>query len=102
MFPIGRVFLRRPTFLNHSSVKAPLFYGIGLAAIVLAASSEQAAAWGLDLTPDTTRYLSDPSFLPPKGHVYSNTTYDYSSTDRVWQFNPGTTNEHLSATRNFG
>jgi hypothetical protein len=36
-------------------------------------------AWAMDWTPDTTRYLGDPSFLPLGGQVYGTFTYTYST-----------------------
>ena len=35
-------------------------------------------ASALDLSADTTRYLSDPSFLPAQGQIYSDTTFGYT------------------------
>ncbi len=56
----------------------------------------------VDLTPDTTRYLSDPSFLPLEGQIYSETTY--SHTDRTEDFQPShfPGQEHLSASTDSG
>jgi len=44
-----------------------------------------AAAQAFDLTPDTTRNLSDPAFLPLKGQLSGETSYSYVdvSEDRV-------------------
>ncbi len=44
-----------------------------------------ASAHAFDLTPDTTRYLSDPAFLPLTGQVYGETSYGYRelSEDRI-------------------
>lgn len=45
-------------------------------------------AQGLDLTPDTTRYLSDPNFLPYAGQIYGTTSYAHTWTN-------GTTKDYL-------
>jgi hypothetical protein len=63
------------------------FFGCaGLLATCL--TSLPAAAWTLNVTPDTTQYMSDPSFIPSAGQIYSETSYarthgdyDFSSTD---------------------
>ena len=58
------------------------------------------AARAVDLTPDTTRYLSDPSFLPLEGQVYSETVYIHS--DRDEDLFSGLLKEHFSTTANEG
>ena len=58
-----------------------------------------AAAHAFDLTPDTTRILSDPAFLPLKGQLSGETTYSYLdlSEDRVLP--NGVTSPHVSGRR---
>jgi hypothetical protein len=58
-------------------------------------------ALAMDFTPDTTRYLSDPSFLPLAGQVFSETTYNSTHVDEDW-FGQGATvsGEHYAASGN--
>jgi hypothetical protein len=39
------------------------------------------AAFGQDMTPDTTRYLSDPNFLPYAGQIYGTSAYTHTWTN---------------------
>ena len=49
---------------------------IGYAGLLTASfTSLPAAAWTLNVTPDTTQYMSDPSFIPSAGQIYSETSY---------------------------
>jgi hypothetical protein len=63
---------------------------IGLAAF-------PAPAQAVDLTPDTTRYLSDPSFLPAEGQIYSETTYSHADRSEDFKFADGFRSEHHSS-----
>ena len=58
------------------------------------------SASAIDLTPDTTRYLADPSFLPLQGQLYSETTYSHATRDSDWKPVGGIVNEHYSADTN--
>ena len=58
------------------------------------------AASAIDFTPDTTRYLSDPSFLPLQGQLDSITTYSHATRNLDWQPVRGIVNEHYSADTN--
>jgi len=58
------------------------------------------SAWALDAIPDNTPYISDPSFLPRQGEIYSETTYAYSTRDQDWQPSGGAVDEHYSANSN--
>lgn len=51
----------------------------------------------IDLTPDTTRYLSDPSFLPLAGQIYSETTYSHTDRSEDFQFSHFSGQDHFSA-----
>lgn len=50
------------------------------AALVLLPVSGHAYDWSTSFSPDTTRYLSDPSFIPLKGQLTSGTTYGFQRT----------------------
>jgi hypothetical protein len=39
------------------------------------------AAFGQDMTPDTTRYLSDPNYLPYTGQIYGTSAYTHTWTN---------------------
>jgi hypothetical protein len=58
------------------------------------------SASAIDFTPDTTRYLSDPSFLPLQGQISTVTTYSHATRDIDWQPVGGIVNEHFSANTN--
>jgi hypothetical protein len=59
----------------------------GVAAIaLLGLAALPGTGRAIDLTPDTTRYLSDPSFLPLAGQILSETTYTH--TDHSEDFQP--------------
>jgi hypothetical protein len=68
--------------------------------LVVLASVCSLPVWALDFTPDTTRYLSDPSFLPLQGQLYSETIYSRASRDEDWRPAGGRINEHYSADTN--
>lgn len=53
---------------------------LGSAALLWAATP----GYALDFTPDTTRYLSDPSFLPSHGQWEGATKYDFSHSAGDW------------------
>ena len=59
-----------------------------------------ASARAEDLTPDTTRYLSDPSFLTLRGQFISVTSYEYSRRTSDLQNPYGLHTEHLVVDRN--
>lgn len=46
-------------------------------ALVLAPVSGHAYDWSTGFAPDTTRYFSDPSFIPSEGQLTSGTTYGF-------------------------
>jgi len=50
-----------------------------------------------DLTPDTTRYLSDPSFLPLEGQIYSETVYSHTDQHQVLEIIGGPTQARFAA-----
>ena len=56
-----------------------------LGALALCAALCPIASWAFDLSPDTTRHLSDPSFLPNKGQLESVTSYSYGNTNEDWR-----------------
>jgi hypothetical protein len=51
----------------------------------------------VDLSPDTTRYLSDPSFLPLEGQVYSETSYAHVDVSGDFTTVAGFKAEHFSS-----
>ena len=62
------------------------------AAVIVAACP--AAAWAFDWTPDTTRYLSDPSFMPDAGQLYSMTSLSNSTVNEDWRYISGAKTQH--------
>jgi hypothetical protein len=50
--------------------------------------------WAFDWTPDTTRYLSDPSFLPMKGQIESFSSLSYNNINEYWRDLSGNKTEH--------
>lgn len=81
--------LRRFSSLNGPSIR--------IAAIALVSLATcPAKGWAVDFTPDTTRYLSDPSFLPLQGQIFSETSYAHTDRTADFKFSNGATNEHLS------
>lgn len=52
------------------------------------------AGHALDWTADTTRYLSDPSFLPYKGQIESLSEYEYFNLNETWKNQSGASTEH--------
>lgn len=58
------------------------------------------AAWTIDVTPDTTQYLSDPSFIPKQWQIFSETTYSRTDVDEDFRTSAGTIQSHYSATGN--
>jgi len=65
--------------LKTKDFRSSVFASVALASIGL--SALPTAAHAVDLTPDSTRYLSDPSFLPLEGQVYSETVYLHTDRD---------------------
>ena len=65
-----------------------------LGALALCVALCPAKLWAFDLSPDTTRYLSDPSFLPNKGQLESVTTYSYGNTNEDWRRISGVVGQH--------
>lgn len=51
-------------------------------------------AHAFDWTPDTTRYLSDPAFLPGQWQVESLSQYEYSNHNETWKNLAGAKTEH--------
>jgi len=56
----------------------------------------------VDLTPDTTRYLSDPSFLPLQGQIYSETIYTHTDRSNDLLFTGEPFKEHFSTSTDEG
>lgn len=52
------------------------------------------AGHAFDWTPDTTRYLSDPSFLPDDGQVESLSQSEYANLNETWKYLSTTKTEH--------
>ena len=50
--------------------------------------------WAFDWSPDTTRYLSDPSFIPSKGQLESVSSFEYSNTNEDWRYISGVVTQH--------
>jgi hypothetical protein len=58
------------------------------------------AAWEFDLTPDTTQYLADPSFIPMAGQIFSETTYGHNTIDEDNRQPNGVIGVHYSSNAN--
>jgi len=60
-------------------------------------STGHAVDFTADLTPDTTRYLSDPSFLPLQGQIYSETVYTHTDRSEDFHYASGFGYLHFSS-----
>ena len=85
--------LRSFSSLSRRSTRIAAIALLGLAAC-------PAAGRAADFTPDTTRYLSDPSFLPLQGQIYSETTYSHTDRTADFNFSDSAANEHVSGNGN--
>lgn len=57
-------------------------------------------ALAFDWSPDTTRYLSDPSFIPKRGQIESHSIYSYSNSSDKWINASGVNTENSSSSTN--
>lgn len=76
------------------------FRGTWIIGIALIGTFLPILADALDFTSDTTRYLSDPSFLATQGQFFSHTTAGRETVNEDWQPAGGAINTHYSAVSN--